>query len=148
MPEVNWDEVEDTAGGDYPPLPQGDYLARLDRIEIATTRSDNEMWKLTWVIEDYPYAGRLVWDNLLWGPPKALSRTKLCLKRLGVDTVGTMNVQPSMINGIQATLTLDIEEYIDREEKARKKNVVVYDGYNRMAGKIEEHNSKTEADPF
>lgn len=67
----SYDEnAEPSSGGDYDPIPAGEYRAKIIESSIEdVSRSENKgrCLKLTWQIETGPYDGRLIWDRLnLW----------------------------------------------------------------------------------
>jgi hypothetical protein len=57
-------------GGDFDPIPAGDYRAKIIESDIEDVSSRNNYGrclKLTWQIETGPYDGRLVWQRLnMW----------------------------------------------------------------------------------
>src|SRR5690606_3170910 len=58
-------------GGDFDPIPAGDYRAKIIESDIEDVSSRNNYGrclKLTWQVETGPYDGRLVWQRLnMWG---------------------------------------------------------------------------------
>lgn len=141
MPKVNFANVDDV--DDYSPIPDGDYLCRLTEIELDSTRSGDEMWKLRFAVEEGEYAGRLIFDNLVFSAA-AMKRVKLICSRLGIDTDGELDLVPDLIRGRRCVITVHTEEYVDAHEQTRRRNVVPFAGYASelvvMAADAEENN--------
>jgi len=136
-PEINFDAIPDADS--YEPLPDGDYVCYLDTIEEATTKNGNDMWKLTWVIEDGEHAGRKIFDNMVFSE-RAMRRIKLICSRLGLDTTGTVNLTPDMLAMKRAVVSVMTEEYVNAEGQTRQRNAVPFEGYERIG-------ANDEADP-
>ncbi len=63
----NFKDAKTTGSGDFEPLPDGVYPAKITGAELTTAQSSgNPMIKLTLQISSGEYAKRLVWDNLVW----------------------------------------------------------------------------------
>ena len=72
MSTLNWgDLVKDageTAGGNYEPLPDGDYDLKVIEASATTSQSGKTMFKITTEVQVGPHAKRRVWDNLVISP--------------------------------------------------------------------------------
>lgn len=53
--------------GDYSPIPPGVYTLLIDAAEIKQTRAGDDMLKITLRVDDGEFAGRLLWENLVYG---------------------------------------------------------------------------------
>jgi len=126
--KINFDEIEQVQ--DFTPIPAGKYRCRLTGIEEAATNHGDEMWRLTFVVIDGPHAGRRLFDNLPFSE-NGMKRVKLVLGRLGVNTTGEMDVQPSLILNKIAILTAEIEEYTDAENNSKRRNKIPFAGYEK-----------------
>lgn len=127
MPKINFADVADT--GDYAPIPDGDYVCQLTDIEIDRTKSGDEMWKLRWAVQGGEFAGRLLFDNLVFSE-RALSRVKLVCGVCGVDTSGEIDLEPTMLLDKQALISTYIEEYTDDHGRTKATNRIPFEGYS------------------
>jgi hypothetical protein len=130
MPKIDFGQVDDVQ--DFSPLPAGKYLCRLIGLEEASTQHGDEMWKLRFEVIKGPYAGRLIFDNLVFSDA-ALKRAKLICSRLGLDVSKELDLTPELIKGRVATLTVEIEPYEDAEGRTKQRNVVPFAGYERAS---------------
>jgi len=130
MPKIDFGHVDDVQ--DFSPVPAGKYLCRLSGIEEASTQHGDEMWKLRFEVTQGPYAGRLIFDNLVFSEA-ALKRAKLICSRLGLDVSKELDLTPELIKGRVAMLTVDIEPYEDAEGRTKQRNVVPFAGYERSS---------------
>ena len=131
MPKIDFSQIDDVQ--DFSPLPDGDYLCRLAEIEESTTQYDDELWKLKFEVIEGEYAGRYIFDNMVFSEA-ALKRAKLICSRLGLNVSGEIDLTPGMIEGRTCYLTVEIEEYEDNEGRTKKRNVVPFAGYERADG--------------
>jgi hypothetical protein len=62
-----------SSGGNYDPLPDGDYELKVTEAEATFSQNGKQMWKITTEILVGPHAKRKVWDRLVVteGNPKA-----------------------------------------------------------------------------
>lgn len=72
---LNWgDLVKDASsggGGNFEPLPAGDYDIKVVEATAAQSSSGKTMFKLKTEVQGGPYNGRLLWDNLVISPENA-----------------------------------------------------------------------------
>jgi len=129
MPKIDFDKVEEA--DDFSPLPNGQYVCVLSNVEEASTKHGDEMWKLRFIVDDGPYVGRLIFDNMIFSDA-ALKRVKLICSRLGLDVTGCIDLTPSSITNRTCVLTVETEEYEDNTGKIKKRNVVPFAGYERV----------------
>ena len=128
MPKINFDKIDDVQ--DYTPLPEGTYICRIAEVEETTTKHGDEMWRLRLAVLTGPHQGRYIFDNMVFSNA-ALKRVKLICSNLGLDVVGELDLQPSLIKGRTCRVTADIEEYEDKEGNTKMRNVVPFDGYEK-----------------
>jgi len=128
MPRIDFSAVEDAK--DFTPLPEGEYLCRVDNVEESLTGAGAEMWKLRLAVVSGEHKGRYVFDNLVFSE-KALKRAKFVLRCLGIDVSGEIDVTREMIVGKQANVRVDLEEYADDEGREKKRNRVPFAGYEK-----------------
>jgi len=130
MPKIDFSKVDDAR--DFSPVPAGKYLCRLSEIEEASTQHGDEMWKLRFEVVKGPYAGRFIFDNLVFSEA-ALKRVKLICSRLGLDVSKELDLTPDLIKGRVAILTVDIQPYEDAEGRTKQRNTVPFAGYERAS---------------
>ena len=148
MPKINFDRVDDI--DDFTPLPDDDYLCKLAEIEEASTQGGDELWKLRFEVIEGEYAGRFIFDNMVFSE-KALKRAKLICSRLGLNVSGEIDLTPEMLLNKVCILKVTTEEYEDSEGKTKKRNVVPFAGYERAERECSEvtEDSDSESDlPF
>jgi len=126
MPRIDFSNVQDAKN--YSPLPEGTYPCQVSDVEEAFTRNADEMFKLVFEVTDGEFAGRRIFDNLVFSDA-ALKRAKMILSRLGVDVSGEVDLTPDMLVKKQCLVSVAIEEYLDRDGNGRTRNNVPYGGY-------------------
>ncbi len=114
--------------GDREPLPEGSYFARVADVTEAVSGKGHPMWKVRFEVERGPYAGRAIFDRLVFSPA-ALRRVKTACECLGVDVRGKLDLTPDMILGRACKVRVIAEDYTDQEGETRATNSVPYDGY-------------------
>lgn len=129
MPRVDFPSISDTAA--FAPLPDGDYVCQITDVEIDRTKSGDEMWKLRLTVQDGEFAGRLLFDNLVFSQ-KALSRVKLVCGVFGIDTSGTLDLDPSMLLDKRALVSTYTEEYVDGQGRTKIANRIPFEGYSAV----------------
>ena len=129
MPKVDFTDVGEVA--DFAPIPDGEYLVRIVDIEIDRTKSGDEMWKLRWSVTSGEFAGRLLFDNLVFSQ-KALSRVKLICGCCGVDTNGAVDLEPVMLLDKQTLISTYQEEYTDDQGRTKISNRIPFEGYSHV----------------
>ncbi len=131
MPRINFATIDAIAN--FAPLPDGEYPSILSDIETDVTRAGDPMWKLRWTVEGGEFAGRLLFDNLVFSA-KALPRVKLICESCGLDVSGEVDLEPAMLLEKRARITTYIEEYVDDNGATKARNRIPYDGYASAAG--------------
>ena len=121
--------------GDFTPVPDGSYLCEVaevrDRNEDGgslETQHGDDMFRIRFEIVRGPYAGRNIWDNMVFSE-KAYPRVRLMCKRMGIDISEDVDVTPQLLMGRQVIVTTIIEERPNEEGEMRKYNVVPFAGY-------------------
>jgi len=126
MPRINFASIDSV--NDFAPLPDGEYTCNLADIETDITRAGDPMWKLRWAVEAGEYAGRILFDNLVFSP-KAMPRVKLVCASCGLDVTGEVDLEPSMLMGKRARVTVYVEEFRDDAGIAKVRNRIPFGGY-------------------
>ena len=97
MSSLNWGDLvrdaKDASGGDYSPLPDGDYELKVLEATTKTSQSGKTMFAIKAEVQVGPYAKRLVWDNLVISPENknalAIFFSKMRALGLGDDFFAT-----------------------------------------------------------
>lgn len=111
MVRVDFNQIENC--DNYSSVPNGSYPCYVG--EVRSRRGDDgaERWSVRWIVADGPYAGRTAaWDSLGFSGP-GLRRTKLILQRLAVPVDGPQEIEPSIVEGRRALVTVYAQERID-----------------------------------
>lgn len=58
------DETQANSGGDYTPIPEGVYNLLIEKSELVKSKANNDMIKLTFVVEDGDFENRKLFTNL------------------------------------------------------------------------------------
>ena len=124
MPRIPFDEVPELRA--HEPLPAGSYSARVIEVVEKMTKSGDEMWRLRFAVDDECYAGRSVWDNLIFST-KALPRVKTACEALGVDVSGELDLTPDMLVDRRCRIEVAVEEYA-----GKRRNSVTFDGFEAI----------------
>jgi len=126
MPKVNFNNIEDSEK--YPLLPAGKYRCFLDNVEESKTRNDDVMWRLWHKVSHGPYQGRVLFDNLVFNK-KCLTRVKALCDCARLNTSGEQDIGPEQIIGCECYITAGVEDYETKQGIQKKRNVVIFDGY-------------------
>ena len=123
----NIDDIDPNAGGgDFAPLPPGQYAATVAKATETTTQAGVEGIVLELVITDPAYTGRKVWDRI-YPSGKTLPRFKLVCQRLGVKLAPGADLTPAVFVGRVTAVTLKIESFNGKDS-----NKIAYDGYAEL----------------
>lgn len=124
MPQVNWDEVQDTT-----PVPEGQYRVSVTKINVGVSKYNDEMWTLELTIVNGKYAGRKIVDRMTFSQA-GMSRVKLICAHLGVPTKGTSLVTPDSLMHRECMLDVKVEPYVSTKDgKTYTNNKVPFAGY-------------------
>jgi hypothetical protein len=84
---VNWGQLVEQAGGDFEPLPKGDYDVRVDSAEATTSSTGKMMFKLKFKVVGGPNNGRTLFNNITLSTdnPNALRMFFMNMKAFGLD---------------------------------------------------------------
>lgn len=122
MPTVNFDEVEES---DFTPLPAGKYSVTIKDVTERFTAAGSDMWSLELEVNHGKYAGRKLWDNLVFMDGPAMQKVKMVRKRLGLSVDGTVECEPSELIGRSCCVEVIIKEY-----KGKKQNSIGFNYYD------------------
>lgn len=90
------------------PVPTGTYTATITKAEAGISKKDNEKIDIQWKIEGGDYNNRIIFDTLTF-TANALFRVKNTLLALGFKKTFSGAVDPKMLVGKTAHITVDIQ---------------------------------------
>ena len=112
----------DTTGvkeaGNFPPIPDDEYLFRIVETIVGKTVSGADILvKVTLVVKDGEYAGRKVWHQVCFKPPQEAGAgfAKHWLHAIGEPYEGKISVDPDNWIGKVVRATTKIEEYNNKK---------------------------------
>jgi len=118
MPKIDFNKV-----GGAGPLPDGEYICKIERVERSQSQYGDEMWKVRFIVLVGQFAGRPIYDNLTFSA-ESLPRVKLLCSCLGLNLSGELDLTPDMIRGKQCRVRVGTKVYQDRPL-----NKVHFDGF-------------------
>ena len=131
MPRVNGDKHKEAAS--FSPLPDGKYICEVVNVNHARTRNDDDMFKLEFEIVIGDYKGRKLYDNIVFSD-RAMPRAILILKRMGFVMEGEVDIKAEDVRGRRVVVVCEgTESYETRDGDSRTKNIIPFDGYERVA---------------
>lgn len=141
MPKIDFSTVDEA--GDFSPLPEGKYLSRLESIDDSQqTQNGDDMWRMQFQVIEGEYKKRYIFDNMVFSE-KAMSRVKLICSRMGLDVSGEVDLTTDLLIGRVVIIEVTVEEYTDEQEVTKKRNTVLFAGYERAEEGVEEGEEKT-----
>ena len=102
-------DFSNVTGGNFEPIPAGDYVVEIEKVENRTAKSGNEMLSLTFNVVEGEYEGRKIFDLYVL-TEKALWKLKDLLVAVGVDTEGMVDLDVDDLVGEVFTATVEIQE--------------------------------------
>ena len=96
-------DFSNVTGGDYTPIPAGDYTVEVEKVENRTAKSGNEMLSLTFNVMEGEYEGRKIFDLYL------LTEKDLLLA-VGVDTEGMVDLDADDLVGEVFVANIEIQQ--------------------------------------
>ena len=125
---IDFSEVVDVE--EFVSVPEGTYPCRLCDVHESTTRDGNPRLWFRLVIESGEYAGRLAAVDGISLTPRAMSRVKHVLDKLGVDVSGEVELTRELLDGRRVKAQIVLEEREDPATGKRQiRNRVPYRGY-------------------
>ena len=117
---------------EFKPIPRGNYLGRLEKIEEDETKNNDELWILQWGIAEGDYKGRKVFDNLVF-KEGVLDRVLILCEALGVEVPDDedFNLEPEMIKGKLCYIKVKRSKY-----KGEVNNEIPYAGYKKAPAEV------------
>jgi len=114
---------------DYISVPAGSYVCRITEIRAGATRAGDERWSMKLVVAEGQHVGKqAAWDSLVFSA-RGRGRARLVLHALGLPCSGTVELQPSDLEGRHALVEIRPAEYQTPAGGVVRRNEVPYDGY-------------------
>jgi hypothetical protein len=136
--DFDWDSTE----GDqpqFPPMPDGWYPVKIVKAEVETVDGrEGKFQKLALrlqVLEGNPYAGRVVFDDvILNAKPGSRRRRAIIWRRLGLVEKGAQKaaISEEDLVGRECAVELKIVDYPKRDGTKGTKNEVTFAGYKAL----------------
>lgn len=102
-------DFSNVTGGNFDPIPAGDYVVEVEKVENRTAKSGNEMLSLTFNVMEGEYEGRKIFDLYVL-TEKALWKLKDLLVAVGVDTEGMVDLDVDDLVGEVFAAKIEIQE--------------------------------------
>lgn len=111
--------------GGFSPVPKGDYHLKIIEVREGTTKNGDPNANIKLSIEGY--VGKNVWHNISFLPANSPGAgiSKHWLHSIGQPFEGDdVDVEPQDWIGIVIFVSLDIEEYQNKNDETKQKNVI------------------------
>ena len=117
--------------GNFEPVPDGEYILGVHKVELVETKSGKPMLKLELLIDEGPYMGRKVWTNIVFNPEGEAGHglTVQALKAFGFEYDGDLEIDTEDWLHRTAYAKLTSEPYEDKNGVQRMKNVIPTAGF-------------------
>lgn len=102
-------DFSNVTGGGFEPVPAGDYLVEIEKVEEKTSKAGNAMLNFTFNIVDGEYEGRKIFDLYVL-TEKALWKLQDLFSALGRDVSGMVSFHPEDLIGETFIANLMIQE--------------------------------------
>lgn len=115
----------DQSGGNFDPIPQGEYPAYLSNVEFKTFRSGNVGFNLEFTVAEGQYRGRKVFDNLVFVESAGWKLAQFWKAMTGLSGEVEINTEdvPKFV-GKKAVIKVDVDSYESNGGEERERNVV------------------------
>lgn len=135
MAKFNFTADATEEAGQYTPVPEGEYVLSIVKVEHAFTSNKKHMLKLELQVDEGPFIGRKVWTNIVFNPKGEPGHglTVQALKAFGFEYDGTFEIDTDdWTKSRTCRAKLVIEEYDvekDGVTVTRRKNAIPTAGY-------------------
>lgn len=102
-------DFSNVTGGNYEPMPAGDYVLEIEDIEERVSKAGNEMLNITFNVAEGEYEGRKIFEFYVL-TEKALWKLKDLLVALGINTEGQVDVSVDDLVGEMLIGNVEIQE--------------------------------------
>lgn len=127
--------------GSYEPIPDGEYILSVAKVEDKTSKSGRPQAILEMVVDEGPYIGRKLWYQLTFIPKGEPGHgfTVQALHAFGFEHDGNLDFDTADFVNRTCRAKVTSEPYVDKNGKNKKKNVIA------TAGFITDKSTKTAA---
>lgn len=108
-------------------LPAGDYTLEIDNVEEQTSKSGNQMLRITYKVAEGEHAGRLLFEYYVL-TENALWKLQELFVALGIEANGDVSFTPDDLVGQHITGEIEIEESNQYGEQNRLKRHKKFSG--------------------
>ena len=102
-------DFSNVTGGNFEPIPAGDYVLEIENIEEQVSKAGNNMLNITFNVAEGEYAGRKIFEFYVL-TEKALWKMKDLLIALGIDTEGQVDIDIDDLEGEMFIGNVEIQE--------------------------------------
>lgn len=120
-------DFSNVTGGSFEPVPAGDYLLEIEKVENKVSKAGNDMLNITFNIVEGEYEGRKIFDLYVL-TEKALWKLKDLFAALEYDVDGTVEFDPQDLVGRIFTGAITVEESEGYDPQNRIKTHKKVDG--------------------
>ena len=124
--KINFDDSAEPVA--MAPPPPGKYRCRLEFAEEEWSQSGQPFWRLSWLVLDGTHRGLHIVDRLYFSS-KALPRVKILFACLGLETEGTVDLEPQDLAGRKCIVEAEADQYSDAQGNVRHGVRVPFRGY-------------------
>lgn len=116
--------------GNYQPVPDGEYVLGVSKVELVETSTGKPMLKLELAIDEGPYIGRKVWTNIVFNAKGEAGHglTVQALKAFGFEADGDLEIDTDDWKGRTCRAHLETDDY-EKDGKTKYKNIIPTAGY-------------------
>jgi hypothetical protein len=83
--DKDYQDAEEPSGGDYPDLPDGKYVGRIESVQLKNSKAGNEMFVTEFVIAGGEHDGRKLWKHNVLITSENVKYLKADLIRCGLQ---------------------------------------------------------------
>lgn len=130
MPKVNFKNVDENKT--FTVIPEGQYPAKIVKVEETTTKNSDDMWKVQFKIIDGEYKGTSIFTYLVFNEGGYGNIKKLYKEIGGFDLAKTHNCVPSDVEGEKLLITVTIGEYTNKNGEKVKNNSIPFGGFKSI----------------
>jgi hypothetical protein len=127
MPRVDFSKIDKTLK--FTAVPPGKYRCRIVKVDVGTTKTDREFWKVRLEVLEGRHVGHLIFDNVIFSG-RGFERVECICRAVGIDTTGAVDLTPESLVGRSCVVETDVEEFTDRQGRRREGNQVKFLGYS------------------
>lgn len=102
-------DFSNVTGGNFEPIPAGDYVLEIENIEERVSKAGNDMLNITFNVAEGEYEGRKIFEFYVLSE-KALWKLKDLLIALGIDAEGQVDISIDDLEGEMLIGNVEIQE--------------------------------------